>query len=404
MTYKFAERISTLRPSAIREILKHTQNPGIIPFAAGNPAPEAFGTAEIGEILRDIMESEPVAALQYSVTEGYAPLREQVYARLRQKRVVCGSDSVLITCGAQQVMDITAKLLLPEGGVVICENPTFIGSLSAFRSYGGVCAGVPFDDEGIDLYGVESALADGLHDRRVGFVYVIPNFQNPTGRVMSLQRRRDLLSLCVRYGTPVLEDDPYGELRFAGESLPSIREIAVSRGQSEFVIYAGSFSKILAPGLRVGYMAANELFAARAVAAMQSSTVHTTILSQLTAYRFFEKYDYDTHTERLRGIYRRKCGIMRDALGECRHISTDGAEGGLFLYLQLPFEAENFVKTALERKVAIVPADAFAADVMFDGKSASDVLSHAVRLNYSTPSDEQILRGCEVMRDILSEM
>lgn len=397
MNYNFAERISTLRPSAIREILKHTQNPEIIPFAAGNPAPEAFRATGVAEIVGGIMQSDPVTALQYSVTEGYAPLREQVFARLRLKKIVSAdTDEVLITHGAQQVTDITSKLLLPERGRVICENPTFIGSLSAFRSYGGTCVGVGFDDEGIELYGVESALADGA-----AFVYVIPNFQNPTGRTMSLQRRRDLLSLCVKYDTPILEDDPYGELRFAGEDIPSIRAVAVSRSQGEYVIYAGSFSKILSPGLRVGYMAANKNFTARATAALQVSTVHAAILSQMIAYRFFETYSYDEHINKLRDIYRRKYTLMRDSLADFNKLRLTSTEGGLFMTCEIDKNVDAFVAEALAKKVAVVPGAAFAADVMFDGKSADAPIADTIRLNYSTPSDEQITRGCEILRGLL---
>jgi len=385
----FSNRISHLQPSAIREILKYTFNPEVISFAAGNPAPEAFPSEAIADITADIFKNEPIAALQYSISEGYAPLRGELKKTLGAKGVFnAEDDDIIITSGAQQVMEVMAKLMCNEGETIICESPTFIGSLNAFRSYNAKLVGVPMDDEGINADKLELALMD---NPRTAFIYVIPNFQNPTGRTMSLARRQRVLQLAEKYNVLIVEDNPYGDLRFAGVDVPSIKELDKNRR----VVYAGSFSKTLSPGLRVGFMCGAQNIVQKAVVCIQVSTVHTSALSQMIAYKFIAETDYSVHLERLQLIYKAKCKLMLDALKFSMPVSIEFTEpeGGLFIWGTLPRgDMPAFCKKAAENKVAIVPGNAFLVN------EKDECLSF--RLNFSTPSDEQIEKGVELLAKV----
>ena len=247
MEYKFSNRVQSLKPSAIREIFKYAADPEVISLSAGNPSPEAFPTKAIEEITASILEKNPIAALQYSITEGYAPLRETLKDYMKKTHNVGREfDELVVTSGAQQVMDLTTKSLCNAGDVVICEAPSFIGSLNSFRSYGVRLRGVPMDDDGMNLEALETALRE---EPNAKFIYTIPNFQNPSGITMSLEKRKKVYELAKRYGVLILEDNPYGDLRIEGEDLPCIK----SFDEDGLVMYAGTFSKVLAPGIRVGY-------------------------------------------------------------------------------------------------------------------------------------------------------
>ncbi|MBP5606208.1 MAG: PLP-dependent aminotransferase family protein [Ruminiclostridium sp.] len=385
----FSDRIKTLQPSAIREILKFTAYPDVISFAGGNPAPEAFPVDKIKEIMNDIMDNEPITALQYSVSEGYTPLREWIKDDLASKGIFnWNNDDVIITAGAQQCMEMTAKVICNEGETIICEEPSFIGSLNSFRSYNAKMVGVPMDDEGIDPYLLEDALKA---NPRTAFIYLIPNFQNPTGRTMSLERRKKVLELAYKYNVMIIEDNPYGDLRFSGENVPSIR----SMDTKGHVIYAGTFSKTVAPGLRVGYMCAEKNIIAKATVALQVSTVHTSILSQMIVHRFLTGYDFPEHLDNLRRIYGKKCDLMLNnlKLKMPKSITFTEPDGGLFIWGTLPDgDLDYFVKKAIENKVAIVTGRAFLVD------ERKPTLSF--RLNYSTPTDEQITKGVDILAEV----
>ena len=389
----FSDRIKTLQPSAIREILKFTAYPDVISFAGGNPAPEAFPVEQIKEIMNDIMENDPITALQYSVSEGYTPLRDWLKDDLAAKKIFnWNNDDLIITAGAQQVMEMTAKVLCNEGETIICEEPSFIGSLNSFRSYNSKLVGVPMDDEGIDPGLLENALKE---NPRTAFIYLIPNFQNPTGRTMSEARRKQVLELAYKYKTHIIEDNPYGDLRFSGDNVPSIRSMD-THGR---VIYAGTFSKTVAPGLRVGYMCAAKDIIAKATVALQVSTVHTSILSQMIVHRFVTKYDFKAHLEKLQQIYGKKCELMLNnlKLKMPKSITFTEPDGGLFIWGTLPDgDMDYFVKKVIERKVAIVTGKAFLVD------ESKPTLSF--RLNYSTPTDEQILKGVDILADVAKTM
>lgn len=386
MLKPFSARVSGLQPSAIREILKFTADPEVISFAAGNPAPEAFPTDVIAKLSADIFREEPVNALQYSITEGYPKLREWLKTDLSEKGLFHDGDQIVITSGAQQAIETTAKILCNEGDVIICEDPAFVGSLNAFRSYGVKLAGVPMDDEGMMTDKLEETLKANPTAK---FIYTIPNFQNPTGKTTTLRRRKDILALAGKYGVYILEDNPYGALRFEGEDVPSIKELD-TKG---IVLYCGTFSKTLAPGLRVGYLLGDSEIVAKAVVGLQTSTVHTNIWAQMLTYRFLTTVDYDEHLTRLQGIYRRKCALMLDGLKAelPEFVTFTQPQGGLFIWATLPdrFNMNEFCKGAVQQKVAVVPGNAFTAD--------ENAVSHSFRLNYSTPTDEQIEKGVKIL-------
>ena len=394
MEYRFSDKIASLKPSAIREVLKATSVPGMIPFAAGNPAPDAFPVAEVQEIAADILKNRPIDALQYGVTEGYPELISLIKTRMKSKYGIGRDfDSIIITSGAPQVMDLSTKVLCNEGDVVICESPSFIGSLNCFRSYNAKLVGVPVDADGMNIEALEKALDENPNAK---MIYTIPNFQNPAGVTMSLEKRRKLYELAKAHNVMILEDNPYGDLRVAGEDVPNIK----SFDEAGIVIYSGSFSKILAPGIRIGFTVAPAPVVAKMTVGKQAVDVHTTQLMQMIVAEWMKRYDVDEHIEKIRKIYRRKLNLMCDMidseLGDA--VSYVRPEGGLFIWCELPedVDALEFVKKSAENMVALVPGTAFLTDV--NGKS------NAVRFNFSTPADDKIVEGMKILGRVLKEM
>ncbi|CZT57161.1 2-aminoadipate transaminase [Eubacteriaceae bacterium CHKCI005] len=386
MQYTFADRISSLQPSAIREILKFTADPTVISFAAGNPAPEAFPVKEVAEISSRIFAERPIDALQYSITEGYTPLRDRMKNFMRDRyNSYRDFDELIVTSGAQQVMELTTKALCNEGDTIICEAPSFIGSLNAFRSFGVKLRGVPVESDGIDIAQLEETLKE---EKKAKFIYVIPNFQNPSGVTMSLEKRKAVYDLAGKYGVMILEDNPYGELRVKGENIPTIK----SMDTDGRVIYAGTFSKVLSPGIRVGYAVAPSPVIQKMVVCKQVTDVHTNIFGQMLADEFMANYDFDAHLEKIRGIYRNKMGLMLDLMKQHLpdSVTWNEPEGGLFIWCTLPEGADmlGFCKEAVETyRVAVVPGTAFLTD-----ESAP---CSSFRLNFSTPTDQQLVEGME---------
>ena len=389
----FSYRIAGVQPSAIREILKFTSDPEVISFAAGNPAPEAFPVDAIRKISDEILAEEPINALQYSITEGYPQLRQWLKDDMQSKANFSpDSEELIITSGAQQAIETCAKIFCNEGETIICEDPSFIGSLNAFRTYNAKLVGIPMDDDGMIPEKLEQALKE---NPRTAFIYVIPNFQNPTGKTTSLERRKIILDLAYKYNVLILEDNPYGDLRFVGIDVPTIKSMD-KRGH---VIYAGSFSKVLSPGLRVGYMIGTKMIVSKATVALQTSTVHTNIWAQMVAYRFVTQVNFEEHLEKLREIYKNKCSLMLNSLKFAmpRSIQFTEPEGGLFIWGTLPLGDMNaFCKKAVENKVAVVPGNAFSVD--------EKKPSWSFRLNYSTPTDEQIEQGVEILAKVAKTM
>ena len=386
MDYYFSKRISGLQPSAIREILKATQDPAIIPFAAGNPDAASFPIEEVKRISAEIFETAPVTALQYGVTEGYRPLIERLTKFVKDRyNIGKDFDSLIVTSGAQQVMDLATKALCDLGDTVICECPSFIGSLNCFRSYGCNLAGVPVEADGMNIEKLEEAIKNATNPR---FIYTIPNFQNPSGATMSLEKRKAVYALAKKYGLLILEDNPYGDLRVSGEDIPSIK----SFDEDGIVIYAGSFSKLLAPGIRVGYIVAPSPIIAKMTVGKQASDVHTPVFSQMLVDKWMEQNDVNAHIEKIREIYRRKLNLMCDLidteLGD--FVKYVRPEGGLFVWCELPENVNmlEFVTDCIANKVAVVPGSAF---------MINDEETNCFRMNFSTPSDEKIVEGMRIL-------
>lgn len=395
MNYQFTESIANLAPSAIREILKYSSVPGMISFAAGNPAPEAFPTEDIARISADILKNDAIGALQYSVTEGYRPLRDRMKEYMKIKHNSVGEDDeLIITSGAQQVMDLMAKAFCEKGDTIIAEAPSFIGSLNTFRSYGAHLVGIPVDDDGMNIEALEKALKENPNTK---FIYTIPNFQNPTGITMSLEKRKAIYALAKKYNVLVLEDNPYGEIRFSGENIPTIKSLDTDG----IVVYAGSFSKVLSPGLRVGYAIGNKKIIAKLTVCKQTSDVHTTIFSQMITDEFLKTTDFEAHLNKLRGIYRHKAQLMMSLMDNYfgDKITYHKVEGGLFIWCTLPKEVDmmNFcTKAVKEKKVALVPGTAFLINETDE--------CHQFRTNYSTPTDEQLIKGMELLGELVKEI
>lgn len=395
MDYIFSDKVSSLQPSVIREILKFTSDPEVISLAAGNPAPEAFPVKEIAGITAKLLADNPINALQYSVTEGYTPLRERLKERM--KKADCfneAQDELIITSGAQQANELACKVLLNEGDTLFCEAPSFIGSLNAFKSYNVNLVGIPMEEDGMKLEALEDALKTAEKPK---LIYIIPNFQNPTGLCTSLEKRKAVYELAKKYGVMILEDNPYGDIRFAGENIPSIKTM----DKDGIVIYSRTFSKTLAPGLRVGYVSAPKPVIQKMVVCKQVSDVHTNIMAQMICDEYLKNYDMDAHLEEIRAVYRHKCGLMLDEIDRnfSKKITVTRPEGGLFIWATLPEGSDmmGFCNTAVQKyKVAVVPGTAF---LIHESEKTS-----SFRLNFSTPTDEQLVKGCEILGKLSKEM
>ncbi|MGN1409368.1 MAG: PLP-dependent aminotransferase family protein [Eubacteriales bacterium] len=394
MEYKISDKLAALKPSAIREIFKSLTDPTIISFAAGNPSPLSFPAEELAELTADIYKNNATAALQYSITEGYPPLRAAVEARMKEKFGIGGDDDMtIITSGGQQGIELLCKALCNEGDAVICENPSFIGALNAFRSNGAQTIGVPLKDDGIDTEVLEKTLESTPNAK---LLYLIPTFHNPAGITSTLENRKKVYELAKKYGIVILEDNPYGELRFAGEDVPTYK----SFDTEGLVVYCSSFSKILSAGMRIGYVCGPTEIVTKMVVAKQVEDVHTNIMFQMLCHRYMTERDLDGHIAKIKKLYRDKCTLMLSELDKnmpgC--VKFTRPEGGLFIWCTLPngTDCSEFVKRALEKKVAVVPGSAFNCD--------TEAPSDSFRLNYSMPSDEDIVRGIGILGDLAREM
>lgn len=394
MEYSFSDRVNSLKPSAIREIFKYAADPEVVSLSAGNPAPDAFPAKEIAEISADLLSRRPVDALQYGLTEGYTPLRDYLKKYMKDKYGIGSeNDQLIITSGAQQVMDLAAKSLCNEGDVVICEAPSFIGSLNSFRSYNARLVGVPVESDGINTEILEEKLKT---EKNVRFIYVIPNFQNPSGVTMSLEKRKKVYALAKKYGVMILEDNPYGELRYFGENVPAIKSLDTDG----IVMYAGSFSKVISPGMRVGWCVAPNPVIQKMVVCKQGQDVHTNMWSQIVIHEYVTKYDFEEHLNYLRELYRKKARFMMDLLDEhlAPYITYDKIDGGLFIMCKLPDNINmlDFCKEAVKRKVCVVPGNAFLTDETEE--------CHTFRVNFSTPTDQQLEKGVKILGELIKEL
>lgn len=384
MNYPFSNKVLALKPNAIREILKSAADPDVISLSAGNPAPDAFPIEQIKEISNRILEENPIGALQYGVSEGYQPLRDTLKKYLKEKlNIGTDEDELIIVSGAQQNMDLAAKTFLNEGDVLICEAPSFVGALNTFRSYNTDLIGVTVEKDGMNMNELEEVLKT---NKNAKLIYTIPNFQNPSGVTMSLEKRKKLYELAKKYSVLIIEDNPYGDLRYSGEDVPCIK----SFDTEGIVLYSGSFSKVVSPGIRVGYMLADKKAMSKMIICKQGQDVHTTMWSQMICNELLTKYDFEKHLDTLRALYTKKANLCMELLDEYvvpNGISYNKIEGGLFIWCDLPKDVDmlDFCKKLTERKVCVVPGNAFLTD--------SSLPCHSFRINFSTPTDDQLRNG-----------
>lgn len=393
MEYKFSDRVSNLKPSAIREIFKYAADPEVVSLSAGNPSPDAFPAKAIEEISAKVLAEDPIRVLQYSVSEGYTPLRQHLMEYM-QKEHNTGSenDDILITTGAQQIMDLCTKALVNEGETVIVEAPSFIGSLNTFRSYNAKLVGVTVEPDGMNTDELEEKLKANPDTK---FIYTIPNFQNPSGVTMSLKKRKKVYELAKKYGVLIIEDNPYGDLRYSGEYVPNIK----SFDTEGIVIYAGSMSKVISPGIRVAYCICPKPIFQKLVVCKQGNDVHTNIWAQYVCDEFITKYDFNAHLAMLRNIYTKKAQFCMDLLDKycAPAITYNKIDGGLFIWCDLDkrIDMPQFCKEAVLKKVCVVPGNAFLTD--------ENEECHSFRINFSTPTDEQLEKGIKILGKLANE-
>ena len=381
---KFAERTARLRASTIREMLKVTQQPDIISFGGGLPAPELFPTREIAECTAEVMEEYGAAALQYGVTEGIPEMRTWVADRLSSRlHKLFDPTEILIVNGSQQGLDLIGKIFLDPGDHVVLENPSYLGAIQAFDAYQARYLTVETDDNGIVPASLERVLEHA--DPFPKFLYLVPNFQNPTGRTLASDRRHAIVELCERFDLPIVEDDPYGELRFEGEHLPSL----ISLAKTGCVIYSGTGSKIMAPGLRVAWLAIPDGDVREKIAlAKQGTDLQTGSLAQYVFHRYANKrHAFEAHVERIVETYAHRRDVMVQALRDMMPpgVHFNRPDGGMFLWASVDgVDTEDLLKISAHEKVVFVPGVSF-----YPGRDVHD----GMRLNFSNASEEKIQEG-----------
>ena len=390
MEYKFSNRMSNVQASAVREILKAASNPEVISFGGGNPAKEAFPVEAIKRISNELFEEDPISMLQYGITEGYGPLRESAKAFFnRDDQVSKVYDDIIITTGSQQIMDLLAKCVCNEGDIVISEDPSFLGALNSFRSNGATLVGVPVEEDGMNMEALEKAMQMKPTPK---FLYVIPNFQNPMGTTMSLEKRKKTYELAKKYGVLILEDNPYGDLRFAGEMVAPIK----SFDEDGIVVYAASLSKIIAPGMRVAVAIGHKILLQKMTVAKQVADVHSNVWAQRVMDRFLRETDMNEHLTRLQAIYRDQATLMLKEMDEHFHPSVKYTrpEGGMFIWVTFPdgVDVNAFIQDAIKQKVAVVPGVAFLCD--------DKAPCQSIRMNFSTPTKENIIKGVRILGEL----
>lgn len=394
MEYIISDRMKEMKGSAIREIFKAAADPATISLAGGNPAPETFPNKELAQIAAELLANEPVLALQYGVTEGYPKLREAVKARLAAKEGIgAENDDLIIVSGGQQGIELTSKCLLNEGDAIIVEEPSFIGALNAFRSFGAKLIGVPMENDGMDLDALRKAIAE---NDNIKAIYTIPTHQNPSGITMSVEKRKALYEIAKAANIIILEDNPYGELTFDGTHVPTIK----SMDDGSTVVYCGSFSKVLAPGLRIGFCTGPKEIIAKDIIAKQITDVHTPMLTQLLAYEYMTRFDMDANIKQSAALYAHKCAYMLECIEKYfpAGVTHTTPNGGLFIWCDMGpgYDAMEVSRICAKEKVVFVPGNTFMVDM--------DKPCSAFRLNYSTMSDEKIEAGIRILGDTLKKI
>jgi len=397
--YRYANRTQRMGSSIIRELLKWTEQPDIISFAGGLPAPEVFPVKQFKEACNTVLDEFGAQALQYSTTEGYRPLREMIARHTTRFGIDITPDNILITSGSQQALDFIGRVFINQGDHIVCESPTYLGALQAWNAYGAQYISVPSDENGMIVDELEKAL-------RVGpkFIYVLPNFQNPAGSTLNLERRKMLVELADRYGVPIIEDDPYGQLRYEGEHLPAVVTLdSQFRGDDGTytgnVIYLSTFSKILAPGIRLAWVVAPQEVIRKLVMAKQAADLHTATFNQIVAFEVGKGGFLDEHVKFIRAMYKERRDIMLETMDEVfpSEVRWTHPQGGMFLWGILPkgMDAAEVLKVAIEKKVAFVPGGSF---------HPNGGGENTMRLNFSFSSPEIIREGITRLALLLREL
>jgi len=397
--YRYAHRTQKMGSSVIRELLKFTEQPDIISFAGGLPAPEVFPVKEFQDACNQVLTDHGALALQYSTTEGYLPLREMIARHNARFSVHVTAENIMITSGSQQALDFIGRLFINRGDYVVVESPTYLGALQAWNAYGAQYISVPSDENGMIMDKLEEALRIGPK-----FIYILPNFQNPSGSTLSLERRKRLVLLADQYGVPIVEDDPYGQLRYDGEHIPSVATLDSryrNDNDGEYtgnVIYLSTFSKLLAPGLRLAWVIAPPQVVRKLVMTKQAADLHTSSFNQHVAYEVAKGGFLDEHVKVIRAVYKERRDVMIEMMEEMfpAGVSWTKPLGGMFLWGVLPenVDAAEVLKVAVERKVAFVPGAAF---------HPNDGGKNTMRLNFSFSNPENIREGIERLGVTLKE-
>lgn len=386
--HRFAQRTQRMKSSAIRELLKLTEDPEIISFAGGLPAPDVFPVEQFVEASTKVLRENGPLALQYGSTEGYTPLREMIARHTSRLGIEVTPDNIMITSGSQQALDLLGKVFINHGDRILVEAPTYLGALQAWNIYGAEYVPVRSDENGIVTSELNEALRTGPK-----FIYVLPNFQNPTGVTIPFDRRIDIIEMADHYGVPIVEDDPYGQLRFEGENIPAIEVLDSQRHHNGCcytgnVIYLSTFSKTLAPGIRLAWVIAPPEVIRKMVMAKQGSDLHTATFNQMIAYEVSRGGFLDRHVELIRKVYRERRDVMLDTLTEHmpEGVHWTRPQGGLFLWVTLPeyMSSVDLFKVAVERKVAFVPGESF-----YPNGGGTNTM----RLNFSNAAPEKINEG-----------
>jgi len=394
---RYALRTDNIGSSAIRELLKLTSLPDVISFAGGLPAPEVFPIEKFKEAADVVLSEMGDRALQYGTTEGYQPLREMIARNASKYGIQITADNVLITSGSQQALDLLGRIFINRGDRVLVESPTYLGAIQAWNAYGVKYVTIPFDDDGMRTDILESRLRTGIK-----FIYVLPNFQNPTGVTLSRERRKELVEISDAYGVPIVEDDPYGQLRYEGDHLPPVvvlddemraKEVPIYSGN---VIYTSTFSKILAPGLRLAWVVAPSEVIKKLVQAKQGCDLHTSTLTQYLTYEVANSKWMKSHILMIRKTYKERRDVMIEALEQYmpERVKWTHPKGGLFLWVTLPkgMDSGAIFSDAVEAKVAFVPGAPF--HPMGGGENT-------MRLNFSNSKPELIMEGIKRLANVI---
>ncbi len=389
---RFSDRMNLLTGSEIRELLKLTAQPDIISFAGGMPAPELFPVEELKRIGVSVMEVSGRIALQYSTTEGFPPLRKHIADRMFAKnKIKTDSDHILMTSGSQMGLDFSARVFLNKGDIVLLESPSYLGAVNAFKASEAKFIEVPTDENGMIIKELEKILEK---EDRVKMIYVIPDFQNPSGRTWTLERRQEFMETVNKYEIPVIEDNPYGELRFEKEFVPALKALD-TKG---LVVYLGTFSKILVPGYRLGWVCAEPKILQKYNFMEQASSLQASTISQMEVSKFMDMYNLDDHIAKIKKVYKQRRDIMLKTMDEefPEEVRYTRPEGGLFTWVILPeyINAKEMALECLEQKVAYVPGGSFFPNGGHE---------NTFRLNYSCMPEDKIVEGIKRIAAVIKK-